>query len=446
MNNPKIEAYCDSIDNTFLDYMTKNCNSNELSTRLAANLTKISSELQSQKPKSFKVILVNGKNDFCGIKIYPDINKLKLIYDKLDKVSLVDFCKSWLILVDDYIVEIDENCFDRHTLNFTNKELTAMLLHELGHIVYSSTIPEVIYNSYMVHRQELKYGRATAVRIAQQFFYTIPTLLACGAHVIRSGIDGRKEEYIADKLFGIDTYKPYLYSAIDKIIRAYGTSLYLNKNDYNKKIDNMIAQNNVNISELATRRRAIKDDLLYQSANTHSKTVRRAYIDVMKHLGIGFADRYTNAIVATESLFEDLDSGKYKLNGILNTIKFVDTDMALSTAIETAFNSKANECCCDCKFAPKMPTDYDIELVALGIEKIHSNIDRMASLDELYKLRENLNNFISYSTNNGSYESNRYKIDKCKKTIDDLIETTKLKEVEVTKMVNFMDYPTDYSK
>lgn len=446
MNNPKIEAYCDSIDNTFLDYMTKNCNSNELSTRLAVNLAKISSEVQPQKPKSFKVILVNGKNDFCGIKVYPDINKLKLIYDKFDKVSLTEFCKSWIILVDDYIVEIDENCFDKHTLNFTNKELTAILLHELGHVAYSSTVPETIYNSYMVHREELKFGRASAVRIAQQFFYAIPTLIACGTHVIRSGIDGRKEEYIADRLFGISTYKPHLYSAIDKIIRAYGTSLYLSKNDYNKKIDNLIAQNNVNISELATRRRTIKDDILYQSANTHSKTLRKAYIDIMKHLGIGFADRYTNATVATESLFEDLDSGKCKLNGILNTIKFVDTDLAFTKVLENAFSSKANECCCDCKYTPKMPTSYDIELVALDVDKIHSNIDRMSVLEELYKLSEKLNNYISYASNTGIYESNKYKIDKCKKSIDDLIEATKLKEVEVTRMLDFVDHPTDYSK
>ena len=136
------------MDNAFLDYMTKNCNSNELITRISSSLSKISAELKMTK--EFKVILINGKSDFCGIKVYPDIAKLKSLYANLDKTSLVEFCKDWLVVVDNYIVEIDENCFDKHRLNFTNKELTAMLLHELGHVAFSSTIPEVIYNSYMI--------------------------------------------------------------------------------------------------------------------------------------------------------------------------------------------------------------------------------------------------------------------------------------------------------
>jgi len=443
MNNPKIEAYCESMDNAFLDYMTKNCNSNELSTRISSSLSKISTELKMTK--EFKVILINGKSDFCGIKVYPDITKLKSLYANLDKTSLVEFCKDWLVVVDNYIVEIDENCFDKHRLNFTNKELTAMLLHELGHVAFSSTIPEVIYNSYMIHREELKYGRRSVVCAAQQLFYTVPTLIACGMHVLRTGIDGRREEYIADKLFGIDTYKPYLYSAIDKIIRAYGTTTFTSNNDYKKTVDNLVAQNNINIKELATRRRLIKDDLLYQSANTHSRSVRKAYLDIISRLGIGYADRYTNAIIATESVFERIDNGELKLNGILNTIKIVDTNTEFSSVLENAFSAKEC-CCCDCKCMPKLPTDYDLEMIALNVDKIHSNIDRLATLDELYKLKEKLDTFTSYVQSNGIYDTYKFKIDRCSNKLNELIDGTKSKEVSVTKFSEILKYPTDYSK
>ena len=443
MNNPKVEAYCESIDNVFLDYMTNRCNSVELCKRLTINLNSISRELGITK--DFNVILINGKNDFCGIKVYPDAKGLSSMLNELDATSLTSFCKGWLVNIHEYTIEIDENCFDKQKLNFTNKELTAILLHELGHVAFSSSIAETIYNSYMIHREELKYGKKSIVRMAQQIFYSIPVMIACGAHVIRTGIDGRKEEYIADQIFGITTYKPYLYSAIDKIIRTYGTSIYHSKNDNNKIVDNLIAQNNININELATRRRLIRDDFLYQSANTHSKTLRKTYIDAMKRIGIGFADRYTNAMIATESLMDSIDSGEIKLNGILNKIKFVDTNMETATVIESAFKG-AKECCCECKFAPKIPTEYDIEMVSLSIDKIHSNIDKLSVLDELYKLQENLTLYSDYTRQKNIYDINKFKIDRCAKNISDLIDTVKSKEVTVTKLSEFLEYPSDYSE
>ena len=447
MYNPKIDAYCESIDSAFLDYMTKSCNVKNMCDRVSNGLNKIGEELpkvNGEPVKTFNVIMVDGKNDFCGIKVYPDTKTAGYVFRTMPDKTLVEFCKSWLVTIDTYTVEIDANCFNKQKLNFSNKELTAMLLHEIAHIVYGSTVPETIYNSYMIHRQELKYGKTSIVNRALQVFYTIPALLACGYHVLRTGLDGKKEEYIADKLFGVESYRPYLYSAIDKIIRAYGTSTYLNKKEFTKVIDNLIAQNNVNITELATRRRIIKDDLLYQSANTHSKTIRKAYIDILKTLGIGFADRYTNAIIATESLFEDIDNGKTNLNGILNTVKIVDTDTTAASVMEGAFQAK--ECCgCCCGRSPKMPTGYDIDMVAVTIDKIHSNLDRMAVLDELYSLQQKLDTYTEYTKTNNLYDSQKYKIDRYAKTINDYIDAVKSKDIPVTIYNEIVNYPNDYS-
>ena len=438
MNDPRIEAYCESMDNTFLSYMTRKCSSQELCKRLSSSLYNISQALGLGK--TFNVTLIDGKNEFCGIKVYPDPAVLPLIYKQLDTLSATQFCKEWLVVITKYTVEIDVNCFNKQIINFTDKELTAIMLHELAHVDYSTTVPEMIYNSYRIHRADIRFGNKSAVRVAQQLFYTIPTLIACGMHIINGGIDGRKEEYIADKIFGINSYKPHLYSAIDKIIRAYGTSVFISENDAKKTVCNLIEQSNVNIKELSTRRRLIKDELLYQSANTHSKALRKAYVEVMTTLGIGFTDKYTNATIATESLLESIDKGEMQLNGILNQVRMVDT----GSAIECAFNGKCECCCCD-KYNAKLPTPLDVTNASLNIPKIHTNLDRLAILDELYALQEKAQSYADYAKQNNLYDLYKFKIDECMNAINHMITTVQGKEVTVTRFNKLLTYPEDYS-
>ncbi len=439
MDNPKVEAYCKSIDNAFLEYMTNDCPDTELCKRVSNGLNKISGAIKLDK--NFTVLIIDGKNEFCGIKVYPDPAYMRTIYKKIDETSALDFCKSWLIDIKQYVVEIDSNCFNKYSINFTNKELTAMLLHELGHVAFSSTIPEVIYNSYKIHREEIRFGNKSAVRVAQQIFYAIPTLIACGMHVIRVGKDGRKEEYIADKIFGIESYRPYLYSAIDKILRTYGTSIYLNEDNQKKTISNLIEQSNVSIKELSTRRRIIKDELLYQSANTHSKTLRKAYVEIMAKLGIGFTDKYSNATVATESILDAIDNGKLKLSGILNTFRMVDNHNSTLSAIECAF---CDEKCQASKFVPTLPSKQDFELIELNIGSIRTNLDKLATLDEIYRLQENVSSYETYAQNNGTYDLYKFKIDQCKKSIAQLINATNDVDVTVVRFTDFLKYPTGY--
>ena len=85
-------------------------------------------------------------------------------------------------------------------------------------------------------------------------------------------------------------------------------------------------------------------------------------------------------------------------------------------------------------------------LLRLNVDKIHSNIDRLATLDELYKLKEKLDTFTSYVQSNGIYDTYKFKIDRCSNKLNELIDGTKSKEVSVTKFSEILKYPTDYSK
>lgn len=443
MTNPKIEAYCESIDNAFFDYMSKNSNDAELCKRLGIYLEKISDELKFHK--KFTVEIINGRDEFCGMKVYPDLSSLTKIYNKLDEKSSIKICKDWLVDIDKYVIEIDKNIFNTQIINFNNKELTAMLLHELGHVAFSSTIPEIIYNSYRIHKTELKYGDKNAVRTAQQIFYTVPTMIACGMHVMRTGVSGNREEYIADKIFGIDSYKIHLYNAIDKIIRAYGNTIFANEHESRQKVDNVFKWCNISIKEMATRRRIIKNDVLYQSASTHSKSIRKAYVNIMTRLGIGFTDRYTNAEIVTEQVFADIDSGKLPINGILNMIKIVDNPNTAVGVLENALSRSfepATEARKEKKIDP--PSDYDIDNIDIEIDRIQNHYDRMYVLDLIYTKIDQINDYTEYCKNHGTYNIHKARIKSQLDRLEKLRITVLNKRIVTSKYKLFVEYPEGY--
>lgn len=442
MNNPKVEVYCTGIDNAFLAYMSKSCTEEELCKRLATYAKNISEALGFKK--KFNVTLIDGKNEFLGMSVYPTLPELDKVYEKIDATSLEKFCKSWLIDIAEYNIEIDKNCFNKQVIGFNNRELTAMLLHELAHIAFHSGKAEMIYDSYKIHRSELRSGEKKATRIAQQVMYAIPTIIACSIHAYHTGFDGRREEYIADKVMGIDSYSQDLLNAIDKIVRAYGTSILPSEAYEKQKIDNTIKWCNLNITEMSTRRRLIKNDIIYASANTKSKSLRKAYVNLMAKLGIGFNDKYTNMEIATETVFDRIDSGEYPITGLLEHVKIVDTESyngALEHAVECALKySVAMESI----IKPKLPSDYDIDMIAVEIDRMQNHHDRLYVLDLIYAKIDQINNFMEYTKNAGTFNTYKNKCASQLKRLDQLRLELLNKRVSTAGYKVIVNYPQGY--
>lgn len=117
----------------------------------------------------------------------------------------------------DWIIEIDARIFD-NDVNFTNRELTALLLHEIGHVIFSNSIP---YRVSTVLQFELAQSKMeNKILIKDRFFQKIlslPILNACIA-------DGKskesiKLEYKADKFAQKMGYSKELYSVLNKLLK-----------------------------------------------------------------------------------------------------------------------------------------------------------------------------------------------------------------------------------
>ena len=121
----------------------------ELFTDLQLNQN-VNSALNSMKKilnKSFQgtcedIYIGNKTNDkkIYGMCVYPTVESLRELslkiikYDKEQSKEITKF-----VIVDNirYIIEIDPNLLYSKFINFTPAELTAVLLHELGHVIYS---------------------------------------------------------------------------------------------------------------------------------------------------------------------------------------------------------------------------------------------------------------------------------------------------------------------
>lgn len=437
-----VETYCQSMDGAFLDYESKKIGESTLCKRLSSLLHQMSVHLKF--PKDFEVTIIDGKNDFLGICTYPDLSDLSDVFAKLDETSCEKFCRDWVVNIKKYIIEIDRNCFDKTIINFNNKEMTAMMLHELSHVAFSNKKCEVIYNSYKINRKQLRFGEKNAVRASQRVLYTIPALVACGMHTLTVGRNGEKEEYICDQIFGIDSYKIHLHNAIDKIIRAYGTTLVTNDKAAEQKLDGMMKWCNFNISELSTRRRRIKDDIVYQSASTHSKILRKAYVNIMTRFGIGLADRYTHNEVAVESVFDAIDSGELQLTGLYQKYVPIDSNpravQALEGVIRTALATEAYKC----KKPPKQPSDYDIDIIGVTIDGIENHHDRMYALDLIYNKIDQITEYMEYNESIGQPNKNKQKCLMQLKMLEKYRLEVLNKRTVKSDLTYYVNYPKGY--
>ena len=117
----------------------------------------------------------------------------------------------------DWVIEMDARIFNGG-VDFTNRELTALLLHEIGHVIFSNSIP---YRITTVLQFELAQSNMeNKILLKDRFFQKIlslPILNACIAD--GKSKDSVKLEYKADKFSQKMGYSKELYSVLNKLLK-----------------------------------------------------------------------------------------------------------------------------------------------------------------------------------------------------------------------------------
>ena len=387
-----VEKALTLMDDSYNKYLVGDISQVEMCRNLAAAL---SSFPYDAGRKEFTVQVTSnktGNEKFFGMRVYPDIEEMdnfcKDLVNEGDKIRFTDIVKKWK-KIDKWFLEIDGTCFDRNQFNFNPKELTALTLHEIGHIIYSDKPIEGFYRAY----QEVKARMNSSDKATQKLMYDIymiPLTLAC---MQRRWVNGKNEvqlEIIADKTVVELGYGQYLLEALDKITRAIGS---LNSQNNQDELNSSMNWCQQNIADIMKRKEQLKDELYYRAVRTKSNYMKAMTIIILDKLGFKLRERYTGYVVEnTIELLSDPEVMQ-KYMPIVDAMESAKFDKfynmmhsSNSIAMEAIFNKRK-------KVKVELPSQYEIDAIAVEVDKITNHHDRIYVLDLIYEVLERINNF-----------------------------------------------------
>ena len=186
----------------------------------STSLKIIKEALESCFPDSeFNLILTTSFDDskMFVMSVYPELSTANKIIDavlanKETKAiqKLWETNKVWTI-------EIDGRILNKKIVDFTDKELTALLLHEVGHVVASTSIPSRVSLILRYELTKASFNTRTMLKLKPfKDIMSLPIFDSCIADN-KKNKSSIKEEIKADSFVKKMGYSKELVSAIDKL-------------------------------------------------------------------------------------------------------------------------------------------------------------------------------------------------------------------------------------
>jgi len=345
------------------------------------NLRKIEIILKRMFDMDFSVIIVNNTtNEFFGMSVYPDESTMdKLVENILSKKSstdeLVDLWhdnKTWYIEIDSILL------YDMN-LKANPSEMTAVLLHEIGHVVYSQSIPDKINRILRYSVMKLNFRlKALASNEKIRKLFNLSILEMCSTTSF-SLISDRKKETIADSFVVKYGYGDQLNSFIQKLIASQGNSL-VNKTeaDQEKDVKAVVNWTINNIKELEFRKKDLKKALKVELLKTPSKVTKTIIQNIYSEFFGATTDRYRVLLSEqftgeSKDLYAELQAEAYLYEHVMRV---------LTEAKKGMFSSIGKV---------RKIQQSDIDILFVESERIDTNDDKIYLLDKLYDMMETIN-------------------------------------------------------
>lgn len=365
--------------------------------------------------KSYKIYIVDTyemkKEPFFGMRVLPSQDFADSILKDFTQRSFTirELLERWKN-INSWVIEIDARVFDRRLLNFNPQELTAMILHEVGHIIYSDKPMEVFYRAYKEAYIRSKIEDKAKFKMMYRL-YMIPLFFACGFRNWTVDEGTLREEIFADQSVKKFGYGQYLISAYQKIIRAYGNSNAIHTDTHKDVIANSIQFCNFNIIDLERRKERLKDELYFIGVRNHGIWIRNVIADIMKSLGITKKDKYNGNIVLESLSYNDFSGEEFlnqysliytleALNNVRRSLRIAENNAKSDIALE-AFGKK--------KKKTQVPSQLDVDTILVEVDRIQSHADRRYVLDLIYCQEEKIEEFLQLCEENPVL-ANKYKL------------------------------------
>lgn len=348
------------------------------------NLTKVETILNRVFGFTSHVTVVENTSTFFGVNIYPSIATMdKLInnivsYDKAEQTPYTIWSEN-----DTWYIEVDSLLYSYMSVNANPSEVVALLLHEIGKIIYSDLIPRRLNRLISEEVIKLRYNIRKLIESEKirKLFY-IAVIEACTVDTLNYIENGRSIPI--DKLIVDYGYAEDMNDLIDKIIKTQGNSIVdKDISELEKDVSNIVTWCINNIKELEFKKSGLREALKVEILRTPSSFIKRA----VQHIHVSFfgdaTDKYRELLSeqfmsAPRDIYQELKSEQ---------ILIEHTNRILTEAVKTIFDKNGKL---------KKITQSDIDILSVEAERIDSTDDKIYLLDKLYRQLDLVNIGLDY--------------------------------------------------
>ena len=228
---------------------------------VSKNLRLIENAINREFDIKVNISIIDNKKQFFGMCVYPspeEINMLtKMLLETNVKMADVERLHIEFMTKSTHIVEIDSILLYDHNLNASAAEVTAILLHEIGHIIASNGIVCRFERAkeYITMKFDNKTRKLVPVLPFIRNVFNIATLQIFSNHFNAQLAKERKADDLAFK----EGYGEELANILGKLIaNGKGERVKRSQKDMDKDIELTIDWLIVNIKELEYRKDRLK--------------------------------------------------------------------------------------------------------------------------------------------------------------------------------------------
>ena len=390
---------------------------------ISKNLKLIQNTVKREYGISLDISILDNKKSFFGMCIYPSTGEIEMLtkammsapnskvkYGDLEKLHREFMMKATMVVEIDSVLLYDSN------LNASAGEVTAILLHEIGHIVASNSVINRMRRAkeYMMTKFDSNVRRLIGQMPMIDNLFGLVSLQIFSNQL---NIQLLKEKQ-ADELALKEGYGEDLFSILGKLIaNGKGDHIKRSNKEIDKDIEVTIDWLVVNIKELQYRKNRLNQSLKLLKLTTPSKYLSNAISHIHDRLFKHDEDRVVATLVNEAFILSNIKNKKFK---------------APSGAMDSSGRVKRL-------------VSRDLDIYRAELERVNTVDDKIFLLERLHDLLD-IAEYAKYmlETEPRRVMQSEQTIDQYIASLNDLIRATSNKNISKEKYGLYIKYPADY--
>ena len=391
---------------------------------ISKNVRLIESAIKREFDIPVKISIIDNDKKFFGMCVYPSAEEIQKLTEVLiadpskKKFSEVEKIHREFMSKSEKVIEIDSILLYDHNINATAGEITAILLHEIGHVVGSNSMVNRMARAkeYMMMKFDNRTRKLIPVISFIPKLFNIVTLQIF-SHQFNLQLMKEKE---ADELAFKEGYGDELYNILGKLIaNGKGDQVKKTNKELDKDVEVTIDWLIVNIKELEYRKDRLKKSLRILKMTSPSK----------------FLGNFITGI--KDKIFRKDDEKMIEKAVVINEA-FILSNLRNK-------KMKAPAGAVDSSGRVRRLVARDLDIYRAELERVNTIDDKIFLLERLYDLMD-VAEYAKYML-----EENPKRVMQSEETIDayilavqEIIAMTNARKISKTKYGLFIKYPADY--